>query len=118
MTAWEAAVDIQEQRQGAVTVVKPIGPLVLADAEQFKAHLNDVLARSLGRFVIDASAVPYVDSPGLEALASVTEELAAGGRAMRVFGAGETLREVLDLTGLGEKFEFYEDATTAVRSFL
>lgn len=110
--------DIQEQRQGAVTVVKPIGPLVLADAEQFRTHLHDVMSRCLGRFVIDASAVPYVDSPGLEALASVTDDLSAGGRALRMCGAGETLREVLDLTGLGGRFEFYDDATTAVRSFL
>lgn len=110
--------DIQEQRHGAVTVVKPMGPLVLADAEQFRVHLVDVMQRSLGRFVIDASGVPYLDSPGLEALAGVTEELFAGGRALRVCGAGETLREVLDLTGLAERFEFYEDATTAVRSFL
>lgn len=110
--------DIQEQRHGAVTVVKPVGPLVQADAEQFRTHLEGVLARSLGRFVLDASAVPYVDSPGLESLASATETLISGGRSLRVCGAGETLREVLDLTGLAERFEFFEDVTTAVRSFL
>ncbi|CAG0996478.1 Putative anti-sigma factor antagonist [Phycisphaerales bacterium] len=110
--------DIQEQRHGAVTVVKPVGPLVQADAEQFREHLESVLTRSLGRFVIDASAVPYVDSPGLESLAAATDALIAGGRSLRVCGAGETLREVLDLTGLGERFEFFDDVTTAVRSFL
>lgn len=110
--------DIQETRHGAVTVVKPVGPLVQADAEQFRARLREVMERSLGRFVVDASAVPYVDSPGLEVLVAVTDELSAGGRALRLCGAGETLREVLDLTGLAERFEMYEDATTAVRSFL
>lgn len=110
--------DIQEQRHGAVTVVKPVGPLVQADAEQLRAFLAEIMTRSLGRFVIDASGVPYVDSPGLEALMAATEDLTSSGRAMRVCGAGETLREVLDLTGLAERFEFYEDVTTAVRSFL
>ncbi|GJQ30594.1 MAG: hypothetical protein HBSAPP03_24780 [Phycisphaerae bacterium] len=110
--------DIQEQRQGAVTIVKPVGPLVLADAEQCRTHVREVMGRSLGRFVIDASAVPYIDSAGLETLASVTDELSATGRALRLCGAGETLREVLDLTGLSNRFEFYEDTTSAVRSFL
>lgn len=40
--------DIQEQRHGAVTVVKPQGPLVLAEADQFFRHISDVMLRSLG----------------------------------------------------------------------
>jgi anti-sigma B factor antagonist len=110
--------DIQEQRHGAVTVVKPQGPLVLADADQFRTHVGDVMSRSLGRFVVDASAVPYVDSLGLEALVASTDELGASGRALRLCGACETLREVLELTGLSDRFEHYEDVNTAVRSFL
>ena len=110
--------DIQEQRHGAVTVVKPQGPLVLAEADQFFTHISDVMLRSLGRCVIDASAVPYVDSQGLEALVKATDDLAASGRALRLCGAGETIREVLDLTGLSDRFEYYEDVNTAVRSFL
>ncbi len=110
--------DIEEQRQGAVTVVRPVGPLVQGEVEQFRTRVHDVTTRSLGRLVLDASAIPYVDSPGLEALVAVSDDLSEGGRALRVAGAGETLREVVDLTGLSDRFEFYEDTHTAVRSFL
>jgi len=110
--------DILEQRHGAVTVVKPQGPLILAEAEQFSRHVGEVMLRSLGRLVIDASAVAYVDSAGLESLVSATQELSASGRSLRLCGAGETLREVLELTGLSDRFEYYEDVNTAVRSFL
>lgn len=110
--------EIGEQRHGAVTVIKPQGPLCLGDAEAFRARVAEVMTRSLGRFVVDASAVPYVDSVGLEALVSATDELGAGGRALRLCGAGETLREVLDVTGLADRFEHYVDVNTAVRSFL
>jgi anti-sigma B factor antagonist len=109
---------IAEQRQGAVTVVKPQGPLCLGDAEQFRAHLSEVLVRSLGRFVVDATAVPYVDSSGLEALVKITEELGQSGRALKLCGACETVRETLDLTELSPMFEHFEDVNTAVRSFL
>lgn len=110
--------EIAESRQGAVTVLKPSGPLVLGDAEQFRRHVQDVMTRSLGRLVVDASAIAYVDSQGLEALAATSDDASSGGRRLRLCGAGETLREVLDLTGQIDRFELYDDVTEAVRSFL
>jgi anti-sigma B factor antagonist len=111
-------VEIQEQRQGAVTVLKPTGPLVQADVEAFKSRAREVLSRSLGRVVLDTSAIPFADSTGLEALVDITEELAQSGQALKLCGTGETLREVLELTDLSGLFEHYEDVNTAVRSFL
>lgn len=110
--------DIQEQRQGAVTVVKPVGPLCGSDADELKARVLDVVRRSLGRFVIDASAVQFADSRGLEVLKEIGDDLAAGGQSLRLCGATETLREELDLTGIGDAFEHFHDANAAVRSFL
>ncbi len=110
--------EIQEQRHGAVTVIKPVGPLVQGDAAQFRTHVQEVMVRSLGRFVVDASGIAFVDSLGLEAMLAASEELAAGGRSMRVCAASETLREVLELTGLDDRFEHYLDVNLAVRSFL
>jgi anti-sigma B factor antagonist len=110
--------DIHESRQGAVTVLKPVGPLVLTDADQFRLRVTEVMSRSLGRFVVDASGVPYVDSRGLEALVDATEELGRAGQTLRLCGATETVREVMDITDVGSLFEHYEDVTSAVRSFL
>lgn len=110
--------EINEQRHGAVTVIKPVGPLVQGDATQFRAHVQEVLTRSLGRFVVDASAIPFVDSAGLEAMLAATEELASGGRALRLCAATDTVREVLELTGLNDRFEHFLDVNMAVRSFL
>lgn len=110
--------EILEQRQGAVTVVKPIGPLLGADAESFKLKLTDALDRSLGRLVLDATELAFVDSRGLEVLKEATDGLSKSGQSLRVCGANETLREVLDLTGLSELFEQYQDVGSGVRSFL
>jgi len=110
--------EILEQRQGAVTVLKPQGPLAGPDAEQFKERLAGVLASSLGRFVVDASEIAFVDSRGLEVLKEATEELSGSGQALRLCGANETVREVLDLTDLSRMFEHYQDVGSAVRSFL
>lgn len=110
--------EIQESRQGAVTVVKPMGPICQGDAAQFRAAVDDVRSRSLGRLVIDATAVAYADSPGLEALVDLSEAMAQAGQSLRLCGANPTLREALDLTGIADQFEHFEDTNTAVRSFL
>lgn len=110
--------EIQESRQGAVTVVKPMGPICLADAAQFKAAVDDVRLRSLGRLVIDAAAVAYTDSQGLEALVDLSEAMSQAGQSLRLCGANATLREAMELTGISDQFEHFEDTNTAVRSFL
>jgi anti-sigma B factor antagonist len=109
---------IHEQLQGAVIVLKPEGPLIETDAATVKQRLLQTLSSSLGRFVVDMSAIPYVDSKGLEALVDVTEEMGRSGQALRMCGANKTVREVLELTDLASLFEHFADANTAVRSFL
>lgn len=110
--------EIAEQRQGAVTVVKPRGPLCAQDAQQLKKRLDEVLVLSLGRFVIDLSEVPFADSRGLEVLKETADELSHSGQALRVAGCNETLREVLELTDVAAGLEHYADAGAGARSFL
>lgn len=110
--------EIQEQTKGAVKVLRPKGPLCMADADQFKRQTAEMAAAALGRIVIDASAMPYVDSRGLEVLADLSEELGQSGQALKLCAVNETIREVLELTELASLFEHYEDVNAAVRSFL
>jgi anti-anti-sigma factor len=109
---------IHEQKHGAVTVLIPEGPLIQADAERFKERAVVTFSKSLGRFVVDASKMPFIDSKGLESLLDINDHLAQSGQALKLCSLNKTIREVLDLTDLSSSFEQYEDITTAVRSFL
>lgn len=109
---------IAEQRNGAITVLSPQGPISGTDAEAFKRAAMDAIARAQGRCVIDAAGVPFVDSKGLEALLDVTEHFSQSGGALKLCAAPETVREVMNLTGLTSSFEYFQDVNTAVRSFL
>ena len=108
---------INEQTQGAVTVLEPDGALTQDDADQFKDKLTEVMAESSGRVVVDLCKVPFVDSRGLEVLVEANDTLAAGGRALKLCAINETIREVLDLTGLGNRFDHFDDTNSALRSF-
>jgi anti-anti-sigma factor len=110
--------EIQTQRQGAVTIIRPDGPLLEVDAAHVKAVLLEKSAESLGRVVLDMEAIHFVDSRGLEVLLEVTEEMSESGQALKLCGANKTVREVLELTELAPLFEHFEDATSAARSFL
>ena len=109
---------VLEQSQGAVTVVKPSGPLIATDADEFRERALALADQNLGRMVIDASAVTYVDSRGLEVLLDLTEQMQNGGRALKLCATNSTVTESLKLTGLWNMFEYFDDVNQAVRSFL
>jgi len=111
-------VKIQEQKHGAVTVVKPAGPLVEEDIASFKNRLFELAQETLGRIVLDASAITFVDSKALEAMVDVAAEMGSSGQSLKLCSVSTTLREVLELTDLSGQFEHFEDANSAVRSFL
>ena len=110
--------EIGLHNHGAVAVLKPNGPLVQEEADELKSRMLEVRARSLGRLVLDARGVPFVDSRGLEVLVEVAGEFAKSGQALKLCGANGVVREVLELTGLRSAFEHFEDVNAAVRSFL
>jgi anti-sigma B factor antagonist len=110
--------ELLTQQRGAVLVVKPTGPLTTAEADAFKSKVRGLIRENLGRVVIDASALHFVDSHGLESLADIADELLRSGKGLKLCGANETIQQVIELTGLSPWFEHFEDANSAVRSFL
>ncbi|MEQ8844440.1 MAG: STAS domain-containing protein [Phycisphaerales bacterium] len=109
---------IDEQVRGAVTFLRPDGPIAQQDSITFRKSLLDATQRSMGRYVVDASAVPFMDSAALEALLDANDALSAAGRVLKLCGLTETVRECLELTGLSAQFDIYDDGVSAARSFL
>lgn len=109
---------LSEQRHGAVTVIKPEGPFINEQAESVGESTIRRVRPMLGRLVIDLSSSPYIDSLGLETLLDLADEMDKCGQTLRLASASATIREVLDLTGLTNRFEYHDDANGAVRSFL
>jgi len=109
---------VSEQRHGAVAVIKPDGPCIQEQAESLSQATLGKVRPLMGRLVIDLSASAYVDSVGLETLLDLADEMDQCGQTLRLAGVSATVREVLDLTGLTNRFEFHEDTNLAVRSFL
>lgn len=108
--------NIEEQRHGEVTVLRPQGPIIGTEVDQLAGRIAKVLDGNCRAMVLDASTVTFVDSRGLEALVDATEELIRHGQVLKLAGVNDTLKEVLELTELESLFEQYDDADAAVRS--
>jgi len=109
---------IQETKRGAVLVVKPDGPLTGEDAATFAQRMEAGIQQSLGRVVVDMATVPFVDSRGLEVMVDLHQQLDDAGQVLKLCHVNPTVREVLDLTGLGALFEQFDEVNAGVRSFL
>ena len=109
---------LTEIKHGAVRVFRPEGPLVQEDADTLRSRALEAAGPALGRVAIDMVEAKYVDSAGLEALLDIADRLAQCGQTLRLIGLAATVREVLLITELAQKFEYYDDTNSAVRSFL
>lgn len=110
--------EFQESRQGAVTVIKPLGPLTRADADDLRGRFHTLIDQSLGRLVFDLASTPFIDSAGLEALMDFSDAQADAGRALKLCNIQDTVREAMELTAIASRFETYADVNSAVRSYL
>lgn len=106
------------QRMGSVLVLSPRGAVAQEDVEIFAAAVAEHRKRTNGRMVLELSEVPYMDSQGIEALWDFADCQREAGQSTRVAGAGELCREIMEITGLAEQLDFYNNAESAVRSFL
>jgi anti-sigma B factor antagonist len=110
--------EIQRASHGAVTVVIPKGSVAEDDADVLRQELIKTRAESLGRLVVDLSAVPFLDSLALDVLLDVTEDMARSGHALKLCDVTDVVREVLELTDIASALEIFDDVNSAVRSFL
>lgn len=109
---------IEHQTFGTVDVCKPVGALVDDDAVTFADYLLSRADRANGRFVISMREVAYLDSRALEGLLDAADELHGRSGRLKLVSVTPTCREILELTGVSDHFQFFENIEDAVRSFL
>ena len=105
------------EKQGAVSVVRPAGPLTEAQAPSFLQAAVGKLGQGRPMVVIDMHEVPLVDGAGLEALVEIREKIEARGGAVKLAAVNALCTDILRVTGIGQKFEQYPHVKSAVARF-
>lgn len=109
---------LERSEIGTVEVLSPQGVLADEDASEFSELLQDRLSGPNPRLIVSLQEVPYMDSLALDGLVQAADEMMGRGARLKLVAVSPTCREILELTGLADRFQFFEDPNDAVRSFL
>ena len=104
-------------RHGAVTVIRPDGPLRAEAVAALNNEIEPLLTGGVPYFVIDLSETPLIDSDGLEWVLSLDETCCRRGGCVRICSAGELCRDILRITAVGSSLQQFDDLTVALGSF-
>ncbi|MFI6039434.1 STAS domain-containing protein [Streptomyces sp. NPDC051315] len=83
-----------------VALVTVEGHLDLDTATEFQAHLANQLHHGRRHFLLDLSAVPFMDSSGMNIILRVYQEARNLPGSVHVINPTPAVRRVLDLTGV------------------
>ena len=105
---------IMELNQRGVSVLKVAGARIdAASAAAFRESLAAFVQRGVIRFVIDLSAVTFIDSTGLGALVSALKHAGPSGEVV-VAGARESVATLFKLTRMDKVFRMFPTDVEAV----
>ena len=105
------------EKQGAVCVVRPKGPIEAKHCDMFKSTVLQGLGSGRPMLVVDFHDVPLVDSVGLESLVELRQAVESKGGAMKLAAVNSLCADILRVTGVGHKFEQHPLVRSAVGSF-
>ncbi len=104
-------------QHGAVTVLRPEGPLRSDTIESIQTQLRPILSGGVPNVVVDMSDTPLIDGAGLEWILSLDETCCRRGGCLRLCGVGELCQDILRITAVGASVQQFEDLTLALGSF-
>jgi anti-sigma B factor antagonist len=102
---------------GGVGIAAVTGRVDLLSAAELRSRMTEAIDDGNKRLVIDLSKVTFLDSSGLGALIGVLKAARQAGGDMRIAGAGEQARIVLELTTLDRVLTPYATVDEALAGY-
>lgn len=105
------------RQHGAVTVLRPDGPLRVDAIDSLQQQLQPLLCGGVPYVVIDMSETPLIDGAGLEWILKLDETCCRRGGCLRLCNVGELCQDILRITAVGASVLQFQDLTLALGSF-
>jgi stage II sporulation protein AA (anti-sigma F factor antagonist) len=93
------SIDVTLPREG-IALVAVDGYLDVDTVPELRDHLSDQVGRGRRHLLLDLSAVPFMDSSGLNVILRAYEETRRVGGSVRLISPTPTVQRILDLTGV------------------
>jgi anti-anti-sigma factor len=109
---------VDVRKQGDVVIVDLKGKLTAGLGDQIlRETVDELLAESWRKILLNLSEVSFMDSAGLGELVSGLKTAKNLGADLRIVKAGERVKTTLNTARLLPVFEVYEDEAEAIREF-
>lgn len=109
---------VEVRKAGDVVIVDLEGKLTAGLGDQIlRETLDELLAESFRKILLNLSAVSFMDSAGLGELVAGLKTARNLGAELKILKAGERVRSTLALARLLPVFEIFDDEQEALRAF-
>ena len=109
---------LDEREIGDVTVLDLSGRLVMDEGDAaLRARVNDLLARSRVKIILNLRDVTYVDSCGLGAIISKLVSVRNRGGDLKLLHLSPRAARVFEISNLATVFDTFDSEADAVASF-
>jgi len=109
---------LESQIRDGVCVLRLQGRFVTGSDAELVSAQNSLEEMGISKAIVDLRAVPYIDSTGLAFIVELHKSLVSRGGQLMLADANQRVRDVLEMTRIGEViplFQEVEDAEAALR---
>lgn len=110
----DTQIRLQVQDWDGATVVSVGGGVDMVTTPRLHSCLQDQLARTPQRLVLDLSGVSFLGSSGLAVLVECLDEARGCGSDLRLVASSRRVMRPLEATGLTKLFQTYPDVVAAL----
>jgi anti-anti-sigma factor len=107
----------QAEKYGDVVVISVESEFTGDTVQQFRRVAEEQITDANLWFVVDLEKTVSIDSQGLETLLWFRDEVESHTGLVKVCALDDTCRKVFELTRFDRKFEVFETATDAIKSY-
>jgi anti-sigma B factor antagonist len=101
-----------------VNIIDIEGKILLGDGDvEIKQAIDGMLSRGEKNILLNLARVPYIDSAGLGEIIRCFTAIRKNGGNFKLLSPNQRLIDLLAITKLVNVFDWYNDETSAVRSF-
>jgi len=104
---------LESQIRDGVCVLRLAGRFVTGSDVAFLSAKNCLQKAGIVKAVVDLSGVPYIDSTGLAFVVELHKALQSRGGQLMLANPNARVREVLEMTRIGEIVPLFDDAENA-----
>lgn len=107
---------IEEEKQGSLVIVSPVGRVDGFGAPDLEKRFTEVVARGDSLVVMDCGQMDYISSAGLRAVLVGARKCQQGGGRFALCALQPACKSVMEISGFLTMFEAYETRADAVEA--